>query len=161
MLIYLTFYPVHFLQRSKADSIIKTIPVELGADNSGKYQAIWCSSVDDEYVALLLPDSIQFVDPNPLLTSEIYPTINAAYSCITCSPSMKRKSKIILAARQNCIDAIDVATGKVIVSFDNMIESDDPDSCKLFCSQHFCFEFSNIVKEQIFMLSSASFIVVK
>lgn len=137
MLILLTFYHVHFLQKSKADSIVKTIPLDLSADHSRKYQAIWCSSVDNEQIALLLPDCIQFVDPSPQLSPKIFPRINAIYSCITCSPTTNLKSKTILAARENCIDAIDVATGKVLVSFDNMIESDDPDSRKLFYSQNF------------------------
>lgn len=131
-----------FMQKSMIGAIVKIVQLELTADHMKKYQAIWSRSVDDEQLALLMSDGIQFVCPSPQQSSESFPRVMVTYSCITWSPSSKGKSKTLLAARQNFIDAVDVATGKIIASFGKVIEPHGEGLCKSIDSQDFWFDIS-------------------
>ena len=64
-----------FMQKSMIGAIVKIVQLELTADHMKKYQAIWSRSVDDEQLALLMSDGIQFVCPSPQQSSESFPRV--------------------------------------------------------------------------------------
>lgn len=112
-------------QKSKAKALQSSFALDLtvGAGTrkwSYAFDASWSSCLEDEQLALLMPQGIRFISP----TTEYLPKITVAYSSIAWSPSIQRKSRILLAARSNSIDVIDVITGSVVASHENIFGSD-------------------------------------
>ena len=109
-------------QKSKAGSLIRSL--DLGLPNSllNNFSATWSRHVDDEQLALVMPNCLQFVSPNAAKIGAGIPDVKQIYSVVAWPPSSHGKSKILIGARENTIDVISTATGTVLASFDQVFE---------------------------------------
>lgn len=69
-------------------------------------------------LAILLPHEVFFIT---LKDQVVCPMVNKAYSCLAWSPSTKSKG-MMLAASSHSIDLLDVHTGGIMKSFQNIFD---------------------------------------
>lgn len=125
-------FPFFFKKRSRAESVIRIVDLEPSfkvPDFQHKFQAAWSCCLDNEQLAVVLPNEILFVLPKVDQQSALE-SINKAYSCVTWSPSKSSEKVYLLAAVNNCIDVINGRSGKLITSFNEITQSEEDETGK-------------------------------
>ena len=120
-------------QKSLAGSLVSSTTFDLtpaGNDNTHAFEAAWSCCADDEQLAVLTSGGIQFF--SGARNADSPPQITTAYSSMAWSPFLQRKSRTLLAARFNSVDVLDIITGSVVASYENIFGADSSSSGTYF-----------------------------
>jgi hypothetical protein len=103
---------------------VEDLKLSLGdSDSKHKFPAAWSCCLDNEQLAVVLPNELRFVLPKVDQVSALQ-SVKTAYNCVAWSPSSSSKESFLLAAINNRIDILDGITGKLITSFKEVTRSE-------------------------------------
>lgn len=92
-------------------------------------QAAWSCCLENEQLAVVLPNELRFVLPKVDQLSALQ-SVKTSYNCVAWSPSSSSKGSFLLAAINNRIDVLDGITGKLIISFNAVTRSEKDEGGK-------------------------------